>query len=94
MPSSPRRFRPRPIAAPQGGHAPQHRTAAVFVDRAKTLNTADYDKIILQMRRLPARNHTAHWPAAFLNNGSAMFEAGKPTSSPRPPQEERREEQR
>ncbi|KAF5215967.1 hypothetical protein ECC02_011308 [Trypanosoma cruzi] len=65
-------FHPRPIAAPQGCHASQHRTAAVFVDHANAFGTVGPDAVILEMRRLSIPNRIARWSAACLNNTSAV----------------------
>ncbi|PWU98217.1 hypothetical protein C3747_234g38 [Trypanosoma cruzi] len=76
-------FRPRPIAAPQRCHAPQHRTAAVFVDHADAFGTVGPDAVILEMRRLSIPNRIVRWSAACLNNTSAVVCIDKLTPSSR-----------
>ncbi|RNC52093.1 Tbingi protein [Trypanosoma cruzi] len=53
-------------------NAPQHRTAAVFVDHANAFGTVGPDAVILEMRRLSIPNRIARWSAACLNNTSAV----------------------
>ncbi|PWV09364.1 hypothetical protein C3747_80g99 [Trypanosoma cruzi] len=65
--------------------APQHRTTAVFVERAKALDTVDHESIILGTRRLSIRNGTERWSAAFLNSKGAVVCIDKLASSPKIP---------
>ncbi|KEG07383.1 Tbingi protein [Trypanosoma grayi] len=60
---------------------PKDRTAAVFVNYAKTFDTVDNDKIILAMRRRGVPPHIVRWSASFLRNRAAVVRVNKVRSS-------------
>ncbi|RNC38716.1 Tbingi protein [Trypanosoma cruzi] len=64
-------------------NAPQHRTAAYFVDHANAFGTVGPDAVILEMRRLSIPNRIARWSAACLNSTSAVVCIDKLTPSSR-----------
>ncbi|KAF8301685.1 hypothetical protein TcYC6_0050490 [Trypanosoma cruzi] len=88
-------FHPRPIAAPQRCHAPQHRTAAVFVDHADAFGTVGPDAVILEMRRhVDSQSHRTLVSSVSSITQALWFASTNSHPPPGPSHEAHRREQR
>ncbi|KAF8305897.1 hypothetical protein TcBrA4_0039870 [Trypanosoma cruzi] len=64
-------------------NAPQHRTAAYFVDHSNAFGTVSPDAVILKMQRRSIPNRIVRWSALCHNNTSAVVCIDKLTPSSR-----------